>query len=785
MPLTIPNLSDRKYQDLLDEALARIQVHTPEWKNFNDSDPGVTLIQLFAFLTENLLYRANQMPERNRRKFLKLLGIPLLPSTPAQGLVTIRNERGPLKTITLNSNVEVRAGETPFRTRAALDVLPVDWQVVVKQPENVAPEDIVNVYKKLYASYKQQGVAQDFSIYRAVPLTSAGSLSAQGSVKPIETIDNAIWIALLVRKADRDQPIDEVRKKIGGKTVNLGLVPAISAKSQYRVLSPGKAVARSEEALNLLRFDIPGGGSLQGESREPGYRKLEASTTDNILAEPGVIQIVLPEWDKLKMWDDIDPLEPGVGNLPPALDDTDLNSRLITWIRVSLASTTVASGPVSLSLLWAGINTSWIDQKTHVTGEGLAQGTGQPDQVAKLSRAPVISGSVQVTVLSKGKAEPPWSYLDDLLAAGPEVPVPGPRLPPGAPPRKKRPSTVFTVNPESGEVIFGDGLRGARPPYGARLLADYDYCVGRAGNVGANSIDGGPSLPAGFKAVNEVPTWGGNNAESVNDGEKQIPRYLQHRDRLVTVDDFKTLAARTPGVELGRVEVLPAFRPGLGTNEKGDAPGAVTLILIPKYDLSQPDFPQPDRLFLDAVCRYLNPKRLITTEIYLVGPEYVNLWISVGIRVEPGASVAAVREEVKAQLRSFLSPLPQGEAEKTSGQASLFFGQANGWPLNTDVLRQQLIAVADRVRGVLMVNDLLLAQEEKDTLKQDDSVRLQGLQLPRIQGISVVPGDPLSMNELRKQTLGLAIPESAGGRATEKEKQGLPLPVPAIPEECQ
>ena len=99
MPLTIPTLDNRRYQDLLNEALARIPVHNPEWTNFNESDPGVTLIELFAFLTENLLYRSNQIPERNRRKFLSLLGIPLQPAVPAHGLVTISNDRGPLSTL--------------------------------------------------------------------------------------------------------------------------------------------------------------------------------------------------------------------------------------------------------------------------------------------------------------------------------------------------------------------------------------------------------------------------------------------------------------------------------------------------------------------------------------------------------------------------------------------------------------------------------------------------------------------------------------------------------------
>ncbi len=93
MPVTLPKIDDRRYDDLRSEALARIPVHTPEWTNFNRSDPGVTLIEVFAFLTESLLYRANQIPERNRKKFLQLLRIPLRGATAARGLVTLTDPR--------------------------------------------------------------------------------------------------------------------------------------------------------------------------------------------------------------------------------------------------------------------------------------------------------------------------------------------------------------------------------------------------------------------------------------------------------------------------------------------------------------------------------------------------------------------------------------------------------------------------------------------------------------------------------------------------------------------
>src|SRR3954471_171758 len=166
MSLTLPAVDSRNYQELLNEALARIPVHNPEWTNFNRSDPGVTLIELFAFMTENLLYRSNQIPERNRIKFLSLLGVPLRAASPARGLVTFTNERGPLQTFTLNAGVEVRAGQVPFRTDEGLDVLPVEAAVYYKQKDTNQDSSVVAYYQQLYASYKQSpGADPDIQLY--------------------------------------------------------------------------------------------------------------------------------------------------------------------------------------------------------------------------------------------------------------------------------------------------------------------------------------------------------------------------------------------------------------------------------------------------------------------------------------------------------------------------------------------------------------------------------------------------------------------------------------------
>ncbi|MEA2080027.1 MAG: hypothetical protein U9P00_09260, partial [Pseudomonadota bacterium] len=80
MPLPEPITQPLRYQEILSEAVRRVPVHNPEWTNLSDSDPGMTLLQLFAFMTENLAYRADRIPERNRQKFLRLLGVELMPA---------------------------------------------------------------------------------------------------------------------------------------------------------------------------------------------------------------------------------------------------------------------------------------------------------------------------------------------------------------------------------------------------------------------------------------------------------------------------------------------------------------------------------------------------------------------------------------------------------------------------------------------------------------------------------------------------------------------------------
>jgi predicted phage baseplate assembly protein len=88
MALPAPDLDDRRFQDLVDDAKRLVQRRCPGWSGHNVSDPGITLIEAFAQMTDVLLYRLNRVPDRLHLAFLDLLGLSLLPPVPAVTGVT-------------------------------------------------------------------------------------------------------------------------------------------------------------------------------------------------------------------------------------------------------------------------------------------------------------------------------------------------------------------------------------------------------------------------------------------------------------------------------------------------------------------------------------------------------------------------------------------------------------------------------------------------------------------------------------------------------------------------
>lgn len=751
MPLTPPAIDDRPFQDLVRDTLARVPVHTPEWTQLGESDPGVTLVELFAFLTESLLYRANRVPEASRFKFLRLLGLPLGAAQPARGLAVLRSDRPEPRADTLPAGSELRAGEIAFRTQNTIDVLPVEARAYVKF--RVTPSDNDKAYYSLLYSAAEEDDA-DLTMYETRVLDARAAVDLAR-----DTVDGALWLALLHGK---DADPDAVRAQLAGRTLALGLQPYV--EDTPKVLGTSGA-GGADQPGRLVRYEMPAlaATTTVDDRRRAAWRVRDARTLDDVLAGPGVVEVPLPPAAELDTWRDLDPLEAGVGDFPPAIDDSAVADRVLTWLRV------VPSASARARFLWAGVNAVRVEQRVPVTNELLGEGDGRPDQVFKLARPGVVPGSVRLDVLHANERKR-WQPIDDLMAAGPEVNERDPQRAPGQVATDPRPAEVFMVDAEAGVLRFGDGLRGRRPPAGARLVAHYEICDGVRGNVPPHAITSGAALPPGVKPDNPLPTWGGADAEPVTSGEKRVAGFIRHRDTLVTQQDFIDIAKRTPGVELARVEVLAAYHPDLGSGEPGDAPGVVTLMLVPRHDPRQPGAPLPDAALLDAVCRHLDPRRLVTTELVLRGPEYVPVWISLGITVAGGFTVPEVRDRVKQRLIEYLAPSRDAELAAAEGVSALALpGMENGWPLRKAVNRLELMAEASREPGVLRVDELLLAQGTGGATAE---VPLSGLQLPRIAGLSVEAGAAVPLDALRGAPSG-------GGETGRRV-----VPVPIVPQEC-
>jgi hypothetical protein len=122
MSLQVPQLDNRSYADLLQESIAAIPAQAPEWTNHNASDPGITLLELFAWLTEMLLYRADRVPERHVRVFLRLLNGPSPPPELAPTADLEADVRAALQALRARTRAVSRSDYEALALEASADV---------------------------------------------------------------------------------------------------------------------------------------------------------------------------------------------------------------------------------------------------------------------------------------------------------------------------------------------------------------------------------------------------------------------------------------------------------------------------------------------------------------------------------------------------------------------------------------------------------------------------------------------------------------------------------------
>lgn len=137
MALPTPNLDDRRFQQLVDEAKRYVQQRAPEWTDHNVSDPGVTLIETFAHMVDQLIYRLNRVPEKNYLAFLDLLGVQLFPPAAARADVTFWLSAAQPETVLLPSGTEVATARSEtgdavvFGTTEDLPIVPCELKALV------------------------------------------------------------------------------------------------------------------------------------------------------------------------------------------------------------------------------------------------------------------------------------------------------------------------------------------------------------------------------------------------------------------------------------------------------------------------------------------------------------------------------------------------------------------------------------------------------------------------------------------------------------------------------
>lgn len=140
MALPQIKLDERTFQDLVDEAKRRIPRYCPEWTNHNISDPGVTLIELFAYMVDQLLYQINRVPEKNYRTFLDLIGVQLAAPNSARAEVTFRLSAAQPNSVTVPKGTEVATSRSEtqasrtFTTEEDLVISPPSLKYIMLTP---------------------------------------------------------------------------------------------------------------------------------------------------------------------------------------------------------------------------------------------------------------------------------------------------------------------------------------------------------------------------------------------------------------------------------------------------------------------------------------------------------------------------------------------------------------------------------------------------------------------------------------------------------------------------
>ena len=726
MPLPIPNLDDRRFDDLVAEAKARLTSHLPELTQIAPGDPVNSFIDLFAWLTETIIYRANLIPERQRRVFLNLLQIPVRPARPANGVVCIDAGGSRVrKPILVADGTQLMGGKQRLTTLGELRATCLSLQVIVK--ETVDAVALQQMGLTLADLQEQFGLRKG---EKPTPFTPRSFEVGVQTLTLAGSMDRAFYLAFVAPRPFANR-MEGVRENLAGVTLNLAIAPADNLE--------GDAV----DELNPrgLEWELV----ALGENNETIYLPLDIlADSSKGGRQAGVVRLRLPRNAMLfESFALDDPMFAGYGDRPPELSDPDEAVRVAFWLRLRCPE------HPELELGYLGVN--GVD----VLAQGLKKdlivgvGTGRPDQVVALPDSQIDAESLQLEVEADG-VWVPWQPVDFLAGQDPDA-------------------NVYRLNADSGAIYFGDGVTaGRRPPTGGRIRAAvYRFGGGSQGNLEPDAIkeivDGHPDL----KVRHEWPLDRGVDAETVEQAEKRIPQFLTHRNRAVTKEDFQLITEANPVNPVARAEVFEGFIPGnTAAALRENVPGAVSVFVLPPGEPALGTVPKPTRGLLKDVFNYLLRRVTIGTELYVLSPEFVPLAVSVLIQVKEIETEQQTLQALRQALIDYLWPVPPGGALEA------------GWPMGDGVAvrANELMTRAARVDGVLAVNGLRLFRRNAKgwrRLGRNEEIELKKYQLPELLGIRVETGSGAPQ-----------LPDGIGPLEGQAPDRRTGVPVPVIPDVC-
>jgi hypothetical protein len=725
MVLPIPNLDDRRFDDLVKEGRERVSRHLPELTQIAPGDPVHAMVDLFAYLTETMLYRMNLIPERQRRAVMNLLQIPMRSAKPARGIVCVDAGKTAVTLPSLiRDGVQLKAGQQSFTGAGELQATPLSLTVSIKR--KLDETELSGLGLSLQELRDQYGIKNSQT---PQPFEPKAFVLGKEILSLENSLDKHFYLAFLLPKKIANQR-ESLIDNLAGITLNIAIAPADELEvEEISSLTPRQLrwefLTRDEDG-NLLALPLE-----QVADTSRGGRQL------------GVVRLRLP--NNTQLYDNLQPSDPmfaGLGDNPPELPAPLNSQHVVFWLRLS------SEDEPDLSLGYLGVNGLDVLGQGLKTDLMLGIGDGNPDQMIKLPDLNIDPGSLVLQV-EQDNAWVSWQRVDFLTGFDGDA-------------------KVYRLDPIAGVVYFGDGLEGGkRPPKGHRIrIASYLHGGGSATNLPAGEIK-----EIGFNASrlnlrHEWPTKGGIDAETVTQAERRIPQFLTHRNRAVTEADFRSLAQNNPVNPVAKAEVLVGFIPGNNINAVRDnVPGVVSVFVLPPRQPALRQTPKPTKGLLKDVFEYLLQRLLIGTELYVLSPEYVPLAVGVKVQVVDPETEQETLQAVQQAVVNFLWPLAPGG---TLG---------NGWGMGVAVRDSELVTQVARVPGVRAVNSLNLFSKRSDGRwrrhQEHEFLQLKKYQLPELLGVSATSGSGDAELPSGIEALG----ESGNGGSS-----GVPAPV--IPDVC-